>query len=410
MSEDLANRVYAVVEKSPVVDGHNDLLIRLRGLNRYDFDATDLTLDQSPLGLHTDLPRLRAGGVGGQFWSVFVPVTLAGESAVTATLEQIDAAHQMIERYDALRFAGSADDVEAAVRDGRIASLLGMEGGHSIGDSLGTLRMMYRLGVRYMTLTHTSNTAWADSGTDEPASGGLSPFGHEVVREMNRLGMLVDLSHVSPDTMRAALATSRAPAFFSHSNALALCSHPRNVPDDVLDLVRQTDGIVMATFVPGFLTEAGREWMDALEAAEGRTPAQWEDDNASEEAYRERRRRREEWLAENPCPPVSSADVADHVEYIRDRAGVDAVGIGGDLDGIATTPTDLTDVAAYPRLLEELARRGWSDAELAKLTYGNVLRVLRRTEQVAARLATETGPSHATIDALDGPAGGDAGR
>jgi len=396
MSVNLANQVYAILEKSPVIDGHNDLLIRLRAMSRYDFDAIDIARDQSDR-LHTDIPRLRAGGVGGQFWSVFVPVTMAGEEAVTATLEQIDAAWQMIDRYDDFEFAGTADQIESAVANGRIASLMGIEGGHSIGNSLGTLRMMYRLGARYMTLTHTSNTDWADSATDEVGVGGLSPFGREVVAEMNRLGMLVDLSHVAPSTMRDTLAVSRAPAFFSHSNALAKCGHPRNVPDDVLDLVGESQGIVMATFVPGFLTEAGREWMDALEIEEGKTPAEWLADGTSEDEYRLRRERRLAWLDKNPPPPVSSADVADHLDYMRERIGVDCIGIGGDLDGIATTPIDLVDVSAYPRLFEELLRRGWSDEDVAKLSFKNLVRVLRRTEDVARKVSAERGPSHAVV-------------
>lgn len=396
MSDSLTDRVRAVLEQSPIIDGHNDLLIRLRGMVRYDFDKVDIARDQTGR-LHTDIPRLRAGGVGGQFWSVFVPVTLAKEEAVTATLEQIDAAWQMIDRYDDLEFAGTADQIERAVAAGRIASLLGIEGGHSIGDSLGTLRMMYRLGARYMTLTHTSNTDWADSATDDVGVGGLNAFGREVVTEMNRLGMLVDLSHVAPSTMRDALDVSRAPAFFSHSNALARCSHPRNVPDDVIDRVGETSGIIMATFVPGFLTEAGREWMDALEAEEGRTPAEWLSDGAGEEAYRQYREQRQAWYDANPCPPVSTRDVADHLDYIRDRAGIDCVGIGGDLDGISNTPTDLPDASAYPRLLEELARRGWSDGDLTKLTSGNLVRVMRRTEDVAKEMAAEgAAPSHMT--------------
>lgn len=401
MPDSLSNRVFGVLAKSPVVDGHNDLLIRLRGKVRYDFDAVDLAVDQSERGLHTDLPRLRAGGVGAQFWSVFVPPHLQSETAVTATLEQIDAAHEMIERHSALAFAGRAHEVEQAVSQGKIASLLGMEGGHSIGCSLGTLRMMYRMGVRYMTLTHTSNIPWADSSTDVVGVGGLSQFGREVVREMNRMGMLADLSHVAPSTMHDTLDVSEAPAFFSHSNATALCGHPRNVPDDVLARVRDTDGIVMATFVPGFLTEAGRAWMDAVEQFEGRSSAAYPDD-ADVETVQIRRSRREAWEAENPPPAVTVADVADHVDYLRETAGVDAVGLGGDFDGIGTTPTGLRDVAGYPNLLEELAWRGWSDADLAKLAFRNVLRVLRDSESVAARLQKQRGPSHKTFEELDG--------
>ncbi|HIV57182.1 MAG TPA: dipeptidase [Candidatus Stackebrandtia faecavium] len=401
MSDKLRNRIVGLLETAPVIDGHNDLLICLRGKVRYDFDKADIGQDRSDMGLHTDIPRLRAGGVGGQFWSVFVPGSMTGQTAVTATLEQIDAAKTMIDRYDDLALATTADDIEAAFRDGRIASLLGAEGGHSIDCSLGTLRMLYALGVRYMTLTHTSNTPWADSGTDEPKVGGLSRFGREVVTEMNRIGMMVDLSHVAPTTMRTALEVSEAPAFFSHSNTLALCSHPRNVPDDVLRTVGETNGMVMATFVPGFLTEKGREWMDAAEAFEDACEAEYAHEEG-DVAYRKVRQRRAEWLEDNPCPPTSTKDVADHIEHIRDLAGVDCVGIGGDLDGIGNTPVDIPDVTAYPTLLEELAGRGWSDADLAKLTSGNLIRVLRETEAAAERLSKHSGPSMKTFDELDG--------
>lgn len=401
MSESVSNRVFDLLAKSPVIDGHNDLLIRLRSKVRYDFAAAEINADRRDLGLHTDIPRLRAGGVGGQFWSVFVPDTWTGSTAVTATFEQIDAALEMIERYDDFALATSAGDIAAAFESGRIASLLGAEGGHSIGCSLGTLRMMHRLGVRYMTLTHTSNTPWADSGTDVPAVGGLSEFGREVVREMNRMGMMVDLSHVAPATMHAALDVSEAPAFFSHSNALQLCSHPRNVPDDVLRRVGETNGIVMATFVPGFTTEEAHEWMnaaDAIEAASGERHA----NEDPEFAYNAVRVDRAEWVKENPCPRPSAGDVADHIEHIRDVAGIECVGIGGDMDGIVNTPIELSDVAGYPALFEELASRSWSDAELAKLASGNVIRVLRDTELVAKRVSAQRGPSHKTIEELDG--------
>ena len=401
MSDKLRNRIVGVLGRSPVIDGHNDLLICLRGKVRYDFDKADISQNRSDMGLHTDIPRLRTGGVGGQFWSVFVPGSMAGHTAVTATLEQIDAAKAMIARYDDLAFASTADEIEKAFDNGQIASLLGAEGGHSIDCSLGTLRMLYELGVRYMTLTHTSNTPWADSGTDEPNVGGLSPFGREVVAEMNRIGMMVDLSHVAPTTMRTALEVSEAPAFFSHSNALSLCSHPRNVPDDVLRMVGQSHGIVMATFVPGFLTEEGREWMDAAEAFEDECEAEHAHEGA-DVAYRKVRECRAEWLADNPCPKTSTKDVADHIEYIRDIAGVDCVGIGGDLDGIGNTPIDIPDVTAYPTLLEELASRKWSDADLAKLASENVIRVLRDTETVSERLSKRAGPSMKTFAELDG--------
>jgi membrane dipeptidase len=367
----MTDRIRRLLARAPVFDGHNDLAWELRNRVRYDLDALDVGRDQRAVGLHTDIPRLRAGGVGAQFWSVYVPCRLAGDAAVVATLEQIDAVHTLIRRYPAdLALALTADDVVRARQQGRIASLLGMEGGHSIGGSLGVLRMMYALGVRYLTLTHVRNTPWADSATDEPAVGGLSPFGHEVVRECNRLGMLVDLSHVAVSTMDAALDTSTAPAFFSHSSARALCDHPRNVPDRILARVRDSGGIVMVTFVPGFLNEECRVWLAELERVAEAYP---DDEAAAREAC-------QAWVKANPRPPCGVADVADHVEHIREVAGVDHVGLGGDFDGIVCTPDGLEGVQAYPALLAELADRGWSDADLAKLTWHNALRVLRDTE------------------------------
>jgi membrane dipeptidase len=371
----MTERIRRVLDKAPVFDGHNDLPWRLRCRGLADIDVST---DRSAAGLHTDVPRLRAGGVGAQYWSVYVPCDFAGHAAVTATLEQIDLAHRLIERHpEAFELAGTADDVERAYANGRIASLLGVEGGHCIGDSLGALRAFHRLGVRYMTLTHNLNTAWADSATDEPRVGGLNDFGRDVVREMNRIGMLVDLSHVAPATMHAALDVSRAPAFFSHSSARARCDHPRNVPDDVLHRVRNTSGVVMVTFVPGFLTDECRLWWAKAVAAETELVAGA--DNMEADALRDA------WLKEHPRPPCTVADVADHVEHVRDVAGVDCVGLGGDFDGIASTPDGLTDVSGYPLLLTELAERGWSDADLAKLTWRNAVRVLRDTEAAAAR-------------------------
>jgi membrane dipeptidase len=380
----------------PIFDGHNDLAWELRRRVRYDFAALDIAVDQSATGLHTDLPRLRAGGVGAQFWSVYASCEPAGEAAVSATLEQIDAVHRLVVHYPAdLALATSADEVEQAKAARRIASLLGAEGGHSINCSLGTLRMLYALGVRYLTLTHNRNTPWADSATDEPAVGGLSPFGHEVVREMNRLGMLVDLSHVAPSTMHAALDTSQAPAFFSHSSARALCDHPRNVPDDVLARVRDSDGVVMVTFVPGFLTEECRGWMVEAFGLEDRLAKLYPDGSAEWYAARD------DWLRANPRPPCTVADVADHVEHVREVAGVDNVGLGGDFDGCTSLPDGLADVSGYPTLLEELSNRGWSGTELEKISWNNVLRVMRETESVAARLREQCGPSNATIEQLD---------
>ncbi len=371
---DTAERVRDALTAAPVLDGHNDLAWELRTRS----EPVDLSQDLSATGLHTDIPRLRAGGVGAQFWSVWIPC--GTPDPVTVTLEQIDAVYGLLARYpDDLALARSADEVDAAIASGRVASLLGMEGGHQIGGSLGVLRMMYRLGVRYLTLTHNDNTPWADSATDKPEHGGLTDFGRDVVREMNRLGMLVDLSHVAASTMHDALDVSTAPAFFSHSSARALCSHPRNVPDDVLTRVRDTDGVVLVTFVPGFLTEECHAWMDEMVAEEARLGAVDPGVGGSD------RPGVQDWLRAHPRPPCAVADVADHVEHIREVAGVRAVGLGGDFDGIVRTPDGLPDVSGYPALIAELADRGWSVPELAGLTSGNALRVLRETERLADR-------------------------
>ncbi|HEX6871729.1 MAG TPA: dipeptidase [Micromonosporaceae bacterium] len=394
----MADRISTLLQQAPVIDGHNDLPWALRHRVRYDFDALDIGQDQSGAGLHTDLPRARSGGLGGQFWSVFVPCSLTGGTAVTATLEQIDAVLRMVARYpDDLGLARTADEVERVRASGRVASLLGMEGGHSIDCSLAALRMMYELGARYLTLTHMKNTPWADSATDIPAVGGLSAFGHEVVRECNRLGMMVDLSHVAPTTMHAALDTSTAPAFFSHSSARAVCDHPRNVPDDVLIRVRDSGGLVMVTFVPGFLNEPCREWIDELLGYEAVLAQQYEEDS---EPFQQAVRA---WLVDHPRPPCDVRDVADHIDHIRQVAGTDHIGLGGDFDGVLSTPDGLAGVDGYPALLTELAERGWSDPELAKLTWHNAVRVLRDTEAAAGAAQRERGPSQATFAQLDQP-------
>jgi membrane dipeptidase len=383
----MTDRIRALLGTHPLVDGHNDLLWELRQQFGYDLDRADLAAGLA--STHTDLPRLAAGGVGAQFWSVWVPSDRSDLESVTWTLEQLDAGHAMVARHaDRLGVATTADEVDAVFASGRVASLFGMEGGHSIGNSLGTLRMMYALGARYMTLTHNDNTAWADSATDVPASGGLTKFGVEVVREMNRLGMLVDLSHVAPSTMDAALDASEAPVIFSHSSARALCDHPRDVPDSVLASVPGNGGVVMVTFVPYFLTEPAREWQQRLAVEEARPGA-----GAAELAA---------WRAANPMPAVTVADVADHVDHVRAVAGVDHVGIGGDYDGVKDLPVGLDDVSCYPALLAELADRGWSDAELVGLAGGNVLRALRDAEGVARDLQTRRAPSQATLAELDG--------
>lgn len=351
-----ADRLTALLEKHPVWDGHNDLPWELREQSSYDLDALDIA--QRLTTTHTDLPRLREGGVGAQFWSVYVPSTLHGGAALTATLEQIDCVHRMVEKYpDTLQLALTAADVEDAWSGGRIASLMGAEGGHCIDGSLAVLRMLHALGVRYMTLTHNDNVPWADSGTDTEVLGGLSPFGEDVVREMNRLGMLVDLSHTSAGTMRHALRVTSAPVIFSHSSARAVCDVPRNVPDDVLRTLSANGGVCMVTFVPQFVSQAFARWR-AQDAG---------------------------WRAEHPQPRTTLYDVVAHVEHVREVAGIDHVGLGGDYDGTPALPQELEDVTGYPRLLAALADNGWSDADLGKLTSGNALRVLRDAQTVAAQ-------------------------
>ncbi|MGO4462577.1 dipeptidase [Streptomyces sp. M-16] len=380
-----------LLAEHPVVDGHNDLPWALRNQVRYDLDRRDIGADQSA-HLHTDIPRLRAGGVGAQFWSVYVRSDFAGDEAVSATLEQIDAVGQLIDRYpDTLVRALTADDMEAARERGRIASLMGAEGGHSINNSLATLRALHRLGVRYMTLTHNDTIDWADSATDEPRHGGLSDFGREVVREMNRVGMLVDLSHVAETTMRDAIAVSSAPVIFSHSSARAVCDHPRNVPDDVLELLPVNGGVAMATFVPKFILPAAVEWTAA--ADENLRAHGFHHLDTSPEAMELHRA----FEAGRPRPVATAATVADHLDHMREVAGVDHIGIGGDYDGTAFTPSGLDDVAGYPNLIAELLTRGWSRADLAKLTWSNAVRALRDAEGVARGLSASRGPSNAHL-------------
>ncbi|OKJ70328.1 dipeptidase [Streptomyces sp. CB02460] len=395
---DRLDRARELLAEYPVVDGHNDLPWALREQVQYDLAVRDIATDQSA-HLHTDIPRLRAGGVGAQFWSVYVRSDLAGDAAVSATLEQIDAVAELLDRYPAdLRRALTADDMEAARAEGRIASLMGAEGGHSIDNSLGTLRGLHALGVRYMTLTHNDNIAWADSATDEPGVGGLSPFGHEVVREMNRTGMLVDLSHVAATTMRDALATSAAPVMFSHSSSRAVCDHPRNIPDDVLAQLPANGGIAMATFVPKFVLPEAVAWTQA--ADENLRAHGLHHLDTTEQAMK----LHAAFEAANPRPVATVATIADHLDHMREVAGVDHIGIGGDYDGTAFLPQGLESVAGYPNLIAELLRRNWSAADLAKLTWQNAVRVLRDAEDVARDLRTRRGPSHATIEELDAPA------
>ncbi|MET9970796.1 dipeptidase [Streptomyces sp. NPDC006356] len=380
----------------PVVDGHNDLPWALREQVRYDLGARDIATHQGA-HLHTDLPRLREGGVGAQYWSVYVRSDYAGDKAVSATLEQIDCVRQLLARYPAdLRPALTVADMEAARAEGRIASLIGAEGGHSIADSLATLRLLYALGVRYMTLTHNDNIAWADSATDEPGVGGLSAFGREVVREMNREGMLVDLSHVAATTMRDALDATSAPVIFSHSSSRAVCDHPRNIPDDVLERLPGNGGVAMVTFVPKFVLQAAVDWTaeaDANMRAHG-----FHHLDTTAEAMKVHRAFEEA----NPRPVATVSTVADHLDHMREVAGIDHLGIGGDYDGTAFTPDGLNDVSGYPNLIAELLDRGWSKPDLAKLTWRNAVRVLGAAEDVARDLQATRGPSNATIEQLDG--------
>lgn len=369
------DRIGALLRSVPLVDGHNDLVWKARCEASYDFDRFDLAGDLS--GVQTDLPRLRTGGVGAQFWSVWVPSTLPPVEVVTATFEQIDAARTMINKYSTrLGAAYSADDIERVHASGRVASLLGAEGGHSIANSLGTLRAMYALGVRYLTLTHVYNTDWADSATDETKHGGLTDFGRVVVGEMNRLGMLVDLSHVAESTMNDALDTSTAPVIFSHSGARQRCDHVRNVSDSVLSRLADNGGVMMVAFVPPFLTEAARDWDTEFNTEAKRRGLTWSDAEIWTGMP--------DWLADHPRPRTTVADVADHVEHVREVAGVRHVGLGGDFDGYPFFPDGLEDVTGYPRLLAELASRGWSDDDLAALAGRNLIRVLRDAESVAS--------------------------
>ncbi|SFT01901.1 dipeptidase [Saccharopolyspora flava] len=393
---DVMARARNLLEATPVLDGHNDLPWALREQVRYDLDQRDIATDQTGR-LHTDLARLEAGGVGGQFWSVYVPTSLQGDAAVSATLEQIDCVKALAARYPhRLRLAGTADEVEAARADGKLASLMGAEGGHSINCSLATLRALYDLGVRYLTLTHNDNTPWADSATDEPAADGLTRFGEEVVREMNRMGMLVDLSHVAADTMRDALRVSRAPVLFSHSSSRAVCSHPRNIPDDVLAQLPGNGGVAMATFVSKFVLQESVDW---TAAAQRELVAQGFDALDSSEGAKEVLRKFEE---ANPQPTATAKTVADHLDHMREVAGIDHIGVGGDYDGTMFLPEDLDDVSGYPNLIAELLDRGWSETDLGKLTWHNAVRVLRDAERVAADLQRTESPSIATIDQLDG--------
>jgi len=369
-------RIAPLLRSAPLIDGHNDLVWALR--KAAEKGETHDVGGSAP-SLHTDLPRLERGGVRGQFWSVYVQSDLAEHAAVTMTLEQIDTLYGLVRAHpERLELARTADEVERISASGKVASMIGVEGGQSIGSSLGALRILAGLGAGYLTLTHNDDTPWADSGTGERAHGGLTTFGEEVVRELNRLGMLVDLSHVSEDTMRQAIEVSRAPVFFSHSNARALCDVPRNVPGDVIELVGRTGGVICATFVPWFLTAGGAEANRAEWHAIARLKAEHPDDPDAVRAAVE------EMEETQPTPQSSIGDVADHIDHIRDVAGIDHVGVGSDFDGLSGMPDGLEDVSTYPALFTELAERGYSDDDLAKVAGRNVLRLMRDAERVAA--------------------------
>jgi membrane dipeptidase len=372
---DTREHILELLRAAPLIDTHNDLLWELRGARAA---GEDPDVGSSADRFHTDLPRLESGGLRGQFWSVYVPSDLPTDEALRWTFEQVDAFHALLAAYpDRLEQAGTADDVERIAATGKVASLIGVEGGHSIGSSLGTLRVLARRGARYLTLTHNDDTPWADSGTGEQAHGGLTAFGEEVVLELNRLGMLVDLSHTSEDTMRQAIEVSRAPVLFSHSNARALCDVPRNVPDDVIEIVGLTGGVICTTFVPWFLSEEGAK----------ASAAEWEEIHRLRAEHAEDRealrRAIEAFEEEMPTPPSDVGDVADHIDRIRDLAGIDAIGIGSDFDGLPGLPEGLDDVSSYPTLFEELAARAYEDDDLAKIAGRNVLRVMREAERVA---------------------------
>ena len=389
----LLDRARALHRQALLVDGHNDYPWALREHDpARDLDKLDIRKAQP--SIMTDISRLKSGGVGGQFWSVYTPVEMQGQAAVTATLEQIDIVHRMVRKYpETFELALTADDIQRIHKAGKIASLIGMEGGHSIDNSLANLRMFHRLGARYMTLTHSANTAWADSCTDTPKSGGLSPFGEEVVREMNWLGMLVDLSHVSAETMEDAIKVAQAPVIFSHSVARALNDHPRNVPDNVLRMLKTNGGVIMVTFVPGFVSAKVNAWNKLQTAEQDRLKALTPNDAAAIKAGVDK------WTAANPAPRATIADVADHIDHIRTVAGIDHIGIGSDFDGITQTVENLDNVSTYPALTAELLKRGYADGDVKKILGLNILRVMREAEKASARLQAQRGPSTAVMAA-----------
>ncbi|HEX2250166.1 MAG TPA: dipeptidase [Gemmatimonadales bacterium] len=383
-----------LLESFPLIDGHNDLAWEIRQFAAAPRDVDAYDLRKRTPG-HTDFERLSRGKLGAQFWSIYVPGEMKDSGYARVQLEQFDIARRIITRYpERLALALSADDIERHFKGGRIGSLLGMEGGHVIENSLGVLRMYYQLGARYLTLTHNVTLDWADAALDTARHGGLTAFGREVVREMNRLGMLVDLSHVSPAVMSDALEVTEAPVIFSHSSARALTEHPRNVPDSILTRLPRNGGVVMVTFVPAFVSPEAAAWDAEFQRERKRLDA-----SVSDTA--ERRRLTDEWKAAHPQPRATLSQVADHIEHVRKVAGRDHVGIGSDFDGIDTVPEGLEDVSTFPQLFAELIRRGWSDSDLRKLAGENILRAFRTAEATAARLRKTQRPSVKTIEELD---------
>ena len=383
-----------LLSHTPLVDGHNDLPWEIRTDSAHPGDVAAYDIRGHVRG-QTDIPRMRTGHLGGQFWSIYIPGEIKDSGYARVQLEEFDIARRMIAAYpNDLEFVTTADGIERAFRHHKVGSLLGLEGGHAIENSLGALRVYYDLGARYMTLTHNVTLDWADAALDSATHGGLTSFGKEVVREMNRLGMLVDLSHVSPGTMSDALDVTQAPVIFSHSSARAIVDHPRDVPDSILSRMRQNGGVVMVTFVPGFISRAIHDSQESYQAQMQQLMAGVSDTT-------QRRQIRRNFVATHTLPKAGIADVVAHIEHVRDVAGIDHVGIGSDFDGTDELPVGLEDVSTYPALFAALIRHGWSDTDLKKLAGLNVIRVLRQAEQVAARLQRERAPSTATIDKLD---------
>jgi membrane dipeptidase len=392
MPTDARARALRLLSEVPLIDGHNDLPWELRTNFHSSFDSLDIATAQP--GVMTDIPRLRTGRVGAQFWSTYTPSDI--EQPARAGMEQVDIVHRMVERYpDAFELASTADDIVRIHRAGKIASMAGLEGGHMIENSLALLRAFYREGVRYMTLTHSRNTDWADAATDTLAHGGLTPFGEEVVREMNRVGMLVDLSHASDSTMWDVLRVTEAPVVFSHTSSRRFTPHPRNIPDDLAQAVAQNDGVIMVNFVLPFISQPAYEYYERRDSVAERLRRTGLPSDALRDSLRS-------WREANPMPVPDVGVVADHMDHLRAVAGADHIGIGSDFDGISVPPNGLEDVEQFPNLIAELIRRGWNDEDVKKVIGLNVLRIMRDAAQVAARLQRTRPPSVSRIEDLDG--------